>query len=62
MNRIVIKGVLGLMLLMLTIAVRAQQRHLIVTAFNGKAEYVAGSHKHPLHKGLKLSEESLLMM
>ena len=62
MNRIVIKGVLGLMLLMLTIAVRAQQRHLIVTAFNGKAEYVAGSHKHPLHKGLKLSEESLLFI
>ena len=62
MNRIVIKGVLGLMLLMLTIAVRAQQRHLIVTAFNGKAEYVAGGHKHPLHKGLKLTEESLLFI
>ena len=62
MNRITMKSILCLILLMLTIAVRAQQRHLIVTKINGKAEYVVDGHKHPLHKGLKLTEESLLFI
>lgn len=62
MNRTTMKSFLCLILLMLSIAVGAQQRKLIVTTFNGKPEYVVGGHKHPLHKGLKLTEESLLFI
>lgn len=62
MNKNVKKGILCLILLMLTIAVRAQQGHLIVTTFKGKAEFVVDGHKHPLYKGVKLTEESLLFI
>ena len=62
MNKTILKGVLCSMLLMLAITIRAQQGNYIVIAFNGKAEYVTGGHKHPLQKGVKMKEESLLFI
>ena len=42
-------------------SVRAQVIRLTVADFKGKAEYVArDGHKHPLKKGVQLTDESLL--
>lgn len=40
--------------------VRAQVVRLTVTAFQGRAEYIASGHKHALRKGIQLTEDSQL--
>ncbi len=52
--------IVTLMLTSIVITLSAQVKRLVVTGVEGKAEYVAKGHKHPLRKGTILTDESLV--